>query len=96
MRATDILPPCAVWKVFSTSATASLPALTPSRAAVSATPGASWRSAFNSRSTPFARVATPSSTGTTRRSRNSLARSSNTLSRGGSISSSNCSMSWSS
>ena len=62
-RATDILPPCVVWKVLSTSASGSLPALTPRRATVSATPGASWRSALSRRSTPFERVATPSSTG---------------------------------
>ena len=54
-RATDILPPCAVWKVLSTSATASA-RLDAEPPAVSATPGASWRSAFNRRSTPFVRV----------------------------------------
>ena len=59
-------------------------------------PGASWRNAFISRSTPLVRVADPISTGQTRPSRSSLARSSNTLSRGGWISSSNCSISSSS
>ena len=34
--------------------------MTPSRFAVSATPGASWRSAFIRRSTPLVRVAEPS------------------------------------
>ena len=75
----------------------SLPALTPSRCAVSADARRSHAaSAFISRSTPLVRVATPISTGQTMPSRNSLARSSNTLSRGGSMSSSSCSISSSS
>ena len=71
-------------------------AFTPSRLAVSAMPGDSWRSAFSSRNTPLARVAVPISTGQTSPSRNSRVRSSNTLSRGGWMSSSNCSISSSS
>src|SRR5215475_2420064 len=79
-RATDILPPCEVLMVLSTYATG-WPPFTPSRFAVSATPGDSWRNAFIRRSTPLVRVAEPNSTGQTKPSRNSLERSSKTLSR---------------
>src|SRR5450759_85126 len=62
-RTTDILPPWVVWKVLSTSATASAPGLTPRRWAVSAAVGASCRNALSRRNTPLLRLATPSSTG---------------------------------
>ena len=52
-RASDNLPPWAVWMVRTTWASGGPSPATPSRSRVCAMPGASWRSAFNSRVTPW-------------------------------------------
>ena len=95
-RATDNLPPWAVWMVRTTWASAGPASATASRRRVLAIAGASWRSAFSSRVTPWPAVAEPIITGTTWPSRNSWARSTNTRSRGGSMSEMSCSISASS
>ena len=95
-RDSDSLPPWAVWMVRITCASAGPLSSTPSRLRVWAIAGASWRTAFRSRVTPWPSVAEPISTGTTWPSRNSRARSSNTRSRGGSMSLMSCSISASS
>ena len=96
MRAIDILPPCAVWKVFITKRHGVVAGFDAETFGGRVDAGRFMAQRLHQAQHAVERVAMPISTGQTRPSRNSLARSSNTWSRGGWMSSSSCAISSSS